>query len=407
MDKFLERHVAARLISIALAFFLWLFVVNEQNPEIDRTVVVVPQIRGMPADLILIEEVQPVSVRLRGRRNDIFNVGEEDLELYVNMAEAIEGENNPEVRLASMPTGVQVMEIIPSHLPVMTERIIQEQLELQLSITGQPARGYVLGEEVLNPNRVVVEGPRSKVEEIARALVRIDAAGATADIRFVVPVHVLDRQGNSLEENLEIRPEVVEVKIPVEILPSKALEIEPQLMGTPAEGYQVDEVIVDPPALEVYGRQEVLDRMTSLETAPLDISTATADISQELRLLLPEGVQSPRDRVRVTVKISPIKLEKTVQVPIRLHNLGEGLEAELQPQTVAVTLSGPFTAVNVLQAREVTASVDAAGLEIGEHRLKVRVILPSGIQRVALEPEEVLVIIREGGEEIPQQEEAG
>ena len=296
------------------------------------------------------------------------------------MAEAIEGENNPEVRLASMPTGVQVMEII-LHLPVMTERIIQEQLDLAF-LTGQPARGYVLGEEVLNPNRVVVEGPRSKVEEIARALVRIDAAGATADIRFVVPVHVLDRQGNSLEENLEIRPEVVEVKIPVEILPSKALEIEPQLMGTPAEGYQVDEVIVDPPALEVYGRQEVLDRMTSLETAPLDISTATADISQELRLLLPEGVQSPRDRVRVTVKISPIKLEKTVQVPIRLHNLGEGLEAELQPQTVAVTLSGPFTAVNVLQAREVTASVDAAGLEIGEHRLKVRVILPSGIQRV-------------------------
>ncbi|MGB4376336.1 MAG: hypothetical protein WBK01_03210, partial [bacterium] len=154
MDKFLENQMAARLISLALAFFLWLFVVNEQNPEIDRTLVVVPRLRGMPADLVLIEELQSVSVRLRGRRNDIFNIGEGDLELYVNMAEAVEGENNPEVRLASIPTGVQVVEIIPSRLLVLTERLIQEQLELQLSITGQLARGYALGEGQLNPNRV-------------------------------------------------------------------------------------------------------------------------------------------------------------------------------------------------------------------------------------------------------------
>ena len=48
MDKFLENQMAARLISLALAFFLWLFVVNEQNPEIDRTLVVVPRLRGCP-----------------------------------------------------------------------------------------------------------------------------------------------------------------------------------------------------------------------------------------------------------------------------------------------------------------------------------------------------------------------
>ncbi len=395
MDKFLENQMAARLISLALAFFLWLFVVNEQNPEIDRTLVVVPRLRGMPADLVLIEELQSVSVRLRGRRNDIFNIGEGDLELYVNMAEAVEGENNPEVRLASIPTGVQVVEII-----------IQEQLELQLSITGQLARGYALGEGQLNPNRVVAQGPRSRVEEIARALVRVDAAGATADIRAVVAVELLDRQGNVLKEGIELSPGVVEVLLPVEKLPSKLLEVAPRLVGEVAEGYQVAEVLVDPPAVQVYGQQEVLESLSRLDTAPLDISGATGDRSQEVRLLVPEGVQPSRERVRVTARISQMTQEKTVQVPVRVVNLGEGLEARLQPESVAVSLTGPFAAVNALQARDVTAFVDAAGLEMGEHRLRVRLNLPAGIEGTVLEPGEVLLTITGTGE-TPAQEETG
>jgi len=407
MDKLLEKHMVARLLSLVLAFFLWLFVVNEQNPEIDRTMIVVPQLRGLPADMVLLGEVQPVSVRLRGRRNDIFNIGEGDLELYINMSEAVEGENNPEVRLASIPTGVQVVEISPSHLSVLTERIIQKELELQLSLTGEPARGYVLGEEVVSPSRVVAEGPRSKVEEIARALVRLDAAGATADIRAVVPVELLDRQGNAITEGIEVRPGVVEVRIPVEKLPAKVLEVAPRLVGEVAEGYQVDEVLVDPPTLQVYGRPEVLDTLSRLETAPFDISGATGDGTQELRLIVPEGIQTTRDRVQVTVKISQITQEKTLQVPVRVLNLGEGLEARLQPETVAVTLSGPSNAVTALQAREVVASVDAAGLEPGEHRLRIRVNLPPVVQRTALVPEEVLVTITRPGETETAQGEAG
>ena len=87
-------------------------------------------------------------------------------------------------------------------------------------------------------------------------------------------------------------------------------------------------------------------------------------------------------------------------------NLGEGLEARLQPESVAVSLTGPFAAVNALQARDVTAFVDAAGLEMGEHRLRVRLNLPAGIEGTVLEPGEVLLTITGTGE-TPAQEETG
>ncbi len=98
MDKLLEKHVVARFISLVLAFFLWLSVVNEQNPEIDRSLTAHPQLRGLPADMVLIEEVEPVSLRLRGRRNDILEIRVDELEVYTSLSGIKEGENELEVK---------------------------------------------------------------------------------------------------------------------------------------------------------------------------------------------------------------------------------------------------------------------------------------------------------------------
>ena len=396
MDKLLEKHVVARFISLVLAFFLWLSVVNEQNPEIDRTITLQPQLRGLPADMVIIEEVDPVSLRLRGRRNDIFEVGAEELEVYASLSGVGEGENEIEVRVGRQPAGIKVMEIIPAHILVQTEGIIQEQREIQLSLKGEPAEGHALGEKHFTPAQVIVEGPRSIVEEIARVVARLDISEAVNDIQEVVLLQALSRQGSVLNEDVIIRPEVVEIKIPVMELPSKVLEIKPHITGEAAEGYQVDEVVVVPTELRVYAPLEVLDQMSQLETVPIDIEGATADIILEPRLLVPNEIQLPFNRVRVTVMVSEKTGERKVrEVPIKINNLEEGLAAELDSGIIDVTIFGSSNQINSLQPRDITAFVDTNNLGVGQHRLKVRLELPFGIQRIAVDPEEVTVTITE------------
>ncbi|MGI6575614.1 MAG: YbbR-like domain-containing protein [bacterium] len=394
MDKFLERNIPARLISFALAFFLWLFVVNEQNPEITRSIMVEPELRGLPAGLVLVEDnTAPVLVRFKGRRNDVLGVTEEDLALYVNLAGAVEGDNQQQVRLADVPTGIQVIGIEPSILSIQTERIIQEQIPVWLIKEGVPAWGYTLGEDVLTPTQVMVEGPRSKVEQVARVTVRVPVGGATTDVRAVAPVQVADKQGNPLNDQIKVRPEVVEINIPVSKLPSKQVPVEPQFAGAVAEGYQVDEVKVIPQLINVYGTQDTLDQLEYLETNVLDLSGATDSITQDLRVLLPPGVQSAQEWVRVSVAISAQTEEKTLQVPVQVNNLRAGLEAQVAPDTVSVTVAGPYNLVNSLEVQDIRAFVDVNGFEAGQYRLRVQLALPIDVQQIALEPEEIVLIL--------------
>lgn len=394
MDKLLEKHVVARFISLVLAFFLWLSVVNEQNPEIDRMFTVQPQLRGMPTDLVLIEEVEPVSLRLRGRRNDIFEIGAGELEVYISLSGAQEGENELEVKLGRLPAGIKVLEVIPAHLLVQTEGIIQEQREIQLSMKGEPAEGHILGEKLLTPTQVMVEGPRSWVEQIARVVARLDISGAVTDVQEVVLLQALSRQGGVLNEEVIIRPEVVEIKIPVEELPSKVLPIKPHIVGQVTEGYQIEEIIIIPSEVKVYAAREVLDQVSQVETAPIDLDGAVTNIISEPRLFVPDGIQLPFSRVRVTVMVSEKTGERKMrEIPLKINNLGEDLTAETDPQTVEVTVTGSSNLISSLQSRDILAFVDTANLEVGQHRLKVMVELPFGVQRIAVDPEEVTVVI--------------
>jgi len=166
-----------------------------------------------------------------------------------------------------------------------------------------------------------------------------------------------------------------------------------------AEGYQIDEIIVAPSVLRVYAPQEILDQVAQVETAPIDVAGATSDIIAEPRLLVPDGVQLPFGRVRVTVIVREKTRErKMTELPIRANNLREGLVADLEPGVIDVVVFGPANLVDSLEQRDVMAFVNTNNLEPGQHRLRVRLELPSGVQRVAVDPEEVSVIITEAPE---------
>jgi YbbR domain-containing protein len=395
MDNFLERNLPARLISLALAIFLWLFVVNEQDPETTRYLSMRPELRGLPPGLVLIEEDTPtVALQIRGRRSEVLAVAETDLGLYVDLAGATEGENDQKVRLANVPTGIKVLHLEPESLLIHTEKIIQEQLPVRLVQSGVPAKGHELGEGTLAPTQVVLEGPRSKVGQVGRVVARIQVDEAMEDIRAVVPVQVLDKQGESLNSYMKVRPEVVEVHLPIVNLPSKQLPVRPHLVGTVAEGFQIDKVSVEPERVWVFGGEEALAQLDQLETLALDISGTTTNIQRDLRLFLPQGIDPVQEWVKVVVNISPQMRQRSfLKVPLEIDNLKGQLSAGLEPETVDVTVSGPTAVLNSLREGDLRAFVDAAGLEPGRHRLGVQLELPGGLQGVLLEPEDVVVHI--------------
>jgi len=87
MDSWLQKDAVVRVVALILAFVMWLFVINENNPQDARTISVPPELRNLPAGLVLAEDIKLVSVRLKGRRNDLYATGSSEIGLYVDLSE--------------------------------------------------------------------------------------------------------------------------------------------------------------------------------------------------------------------------------------------------------------------------------------------------------------------------------
>jgi hypothetical protein len=93
--------------------------------------------------------------------------------------------------------------------------------------------------------------------------------------------------------------------VKLEPLLKKTVRLKPVLYGSPAQGYRIAEVTVNPPRVTASGPAGVMRPLALLRTMPIDVQDANGDITVEPRIdtegkpieLLDKNVS-----VRVTVK---------------------------------------------------------------------------------------------------------
>jgi YbbR domain-containing protein len=133
-----------------------------------------------------------------------------------------------------------------------------------------------------------------------------------------------------------------------------------------------------------------------VETQPLDISGASADITKSLSLVLPVGVQVVGDpKIIVQVSISAIEDSITISRPIRFQGLEPGLSVTLSPAFVDVILSGPAPIIWSLKPADIDVYLDLTGKGPGTYKMTPEVNKPNELQLVTISPEQVEVVIVE------------
>lgn len=162
----------------------------------------------------------------------------------------------------------------------------------------------------------------------------------------------------------------------------RIVKVRPSLEGSPAPGYEVGSIDVDPATVEVVGPENSLRGLEEAMTEPVTI----ADATRPVRELVTIGVADPAVRLRtpqtasVTVQIFPGSSSRLVRgVPVRVSNLGPGLRGRVAPADVAVTVRGTEAAVESLTTQSVEAYVDARELSPGEHESEVKVRAGPGL----------------------------
>ena len=382
------------VLSVVLAFGLWVFVTRAENPEQTKTLPIdIPvQAVNVPSDIAVPRELKPVRVRVRVEENVIDSLTKDDFQASVDLEALTVGayERPVEVRELTTRGNLRIVEVLPPTIDVRLEQLLSKTVPVKLEMRGTPPADFSVGATEADSDTAVVSGPQDSVGAVTVAVALVDVEARTETFEGAVRLEPRNEQG-VLVEDLNVDPATVDVKIEIEQRTfSRALAVSPELRGIPRQGYNVVGVSVDPLVVTVFGSQAFIEKATTIPTQPVDIEDATTDAVRTVSLDLPTEVYVKGSvNVTVTVRITPAPGQLTFAVPLTASVLSNDLSIVGTLPPVQVFLFGPLPTLLELNPNDISASVDLEGKGAGTHKMKVKVSAPDGLEVRSVSPEEL------------------
>jgi YbbR domain-containing protein len=378
--RWLATNIRTLLLALVLGFAVWMSAVTAADPDETRPPLTVPlEVIGQESSLVITNDIpKSIEVSLRAPRSvwERLNSQENAVRAVLDVSTLSAGEHELPIRIHIDERPVQIVFANPTKVAINLEPLAVQTLPVSLSLSGQPAIGYQAGEVTLEPTEVLISGPQSLVDKVARARVRLNLDDVRESIEQAMQIEIVDAQDTPIK-GVTINPESVQVNIPVSQQGGfRDVAVKVVVRGQVAAGYRLENISVFPPVITVFAEDpELVSALPGVvDTQPLELQDAKQDITTRLTLNLPENVtivgSEAAQTVQVQVAISPIQTSLTLlNQPIKLIGLPEGLAAQISPQTVDVIISGPLPVLEVLTPRDITVTVDVTGLDIGTHQL--------------------------------------
>jgi len=388
------KNLSIKLFSLALAVFLWMYVGNQDNPLTEQTFTVPLEVRDLSPALVISDSPTFVKVRIEGKRQELSTITTREIHAFLEMASVEAGMHLVDINV-SVPAKTRLISVSPTSININVETVAFAQVPVVVSYSDdRPAEGFMALPAVLSPTQVEISGPQDKLKDIKQVFVSVSLKGSSVSYRQKLPAQVADSGGNSLSGLVTISPQEIDVLVPViPELPAKTVAIRVPVKGEPAEGFEVERVVIEPQVMTVYGEFPSLDPIDSLETDAVDIMGADKNISAKVNLQIPAGITLvDSTEVMAVVRISRIADKTFADLPVDIQGAA-GLTASAAPSSVTLTVQGPESVLNTLTAATIKVYVDVAGLAAGSYQRPVQVTLPAGVSQRSLQPAAVTVTL--------------
>ncbi len=299
----------------------------------------------------------------------------------------------PVVLRTTDPGSVQVIDFSPSRIQVRLDPLASKVVPVSVN-KGTVPEGLDVREPVVSQDTVTVSGAESSVVLVTAAEARVRIQSSGIDINQVVDLLAVDARGDVVP-TVELLPGSVRVTIQIgSQLSTKAVPVNPVVAGTPDDGVAVTEIAAAPLLVTVEAESAVLAGLVKIDTRPVSIAGATADVVADVRLDVPPGISVLGvTTVRVTVSIRAQLGTQSFQVGVGLRNADPTTRYDLGTDQVVVTVGGSLAALNALNGAGLVADVDVTGLGAGPHTLAPFVLLPTGLTVVSVSPPQVTITV--------------
>lgn len=390
----LTNNIGLKFLAVLIALVLWLAIVNVNDPEKTITVSNIPiSVTNESAitsrDMVYnVKSEQYLNITVSGKRSIVSNLSAEDFRATASLKELSKVNSIPvdvTTKNASLGRKITIVKQSAQTILVDVENLEEKDFtDLVVEYTGKVADGYVAGLSSMSTDEVTVKAPTSIIDKIKKVAVRCSLDGTNTNISKKCPVILYDKNDKEIKSD-EIELSDKKIRVNVNVLRAKQVPISTinkDALGKPADGYVVDDVILSSDSITVYGSEESLDSIESLDIQDdIDVSDAKGDVTQNIDVTgkLPKGL-SVSGESTITVKVLIKKLiTRTFEYDaseVSLNDLTSDLDVQLVTKKVKVTLQGEEEVISQLTKDDMAISADLGKVKEGTTTVHVDVAVP-------------------------------
>lgn len=400
-------NLVLKISSLAIAFFLWIVVINISNPIVTRS-------QNVPLEIINSDIItgagktytvmggSTVMVSYEVRTRDEGKISSTDFKATIDLGDLYD-------ITGAVPISVEVVNnknliagavsVKPSIARVSMEDLQRKEFLLSTKLNGTPSNGYSVGEITLDETTVVVTGPVSVIGQISQVGVEIDVEGLYHDKTGEAGLQYFDANGNAFNiQDERVTKSFDKVGYSVTILNGKTLTLNFNVGGTVAEGYRFTGAESTTKSIRVRGQPEDLGDLSviNIPEAALSVEGATGDVNTVVDVkdfLPPNVIALGETKITVTLKVEALdrKFMSLSLDDLIIKGARSGMVTNITPERITVVISGLSENLDNIEDKDLKASLDITDMREGSNTGSLTFELPAGFSVDSYTPFEVII----------------
>lgn len=378
-----NRKLVNAALAVLLAFGLWLYVVNVENPTGSATLRDLPiQVQGQSelaeAGLMVTDlGKDTMNVKITGKKKTLMKLNSDNVFLTTDVSSITEEGEYDLTCKATFPSYINSDNVSASSwsemlVTVTVEKKATKTIPVRGEFIGTEAEDCLAGTVSTDPNEIEISGPVDRLAQIDHAQVQVGGQTVSDTIVQQAPVVFMDEDGIPIQdlEHISFSATEVEITVPVRRVVKIPLTVSFQEGG----GADSDDVSykITPASVTVIADDRA-DLPESISLGQIDLTQVYGDTSYSLPVTIPDGVTAwgaPNYAV-VHLSLGELASRQIATGNISLVNVPEGYVASLVSPRLYVWVRGSEEALNSLTADEIAVEVDLSNVSVRDELQRV------------------------------------
>ena len=384
-----KSKITSMLLSLVIAFGLWLYVVTNVSQEAEYTIYNVPLV--MEGESVLNDNnlmitalsADDVDLTLSGKRSDLAKVNNSNTVLKVDLTKIYEpAEKRALTYTPIFPSDVATNALTvenrhPANIYVTVEARRNKEVPVEVVWIGSTPEGFMSDREnrVLDYDSVTVVGPASVADLIEKAVIEVDLNDQKMSISQDYRYTLCDKDGNPVDAE-KLTTNVEDIHLDVKIQQVKEVKLVAEVIYGGGATEKNTTISIEPAVIRLSGGSAVLEELgDTINLGKIDLSTIEKSQELTLPISLPEGITNLSNIREATVDIRFSGLMvKTFEVEnIEAINVPDGFDAEIIEKKLVVILRGPAADITRITEEDITIRADLTGAVAGTSTFKATV----------------------------------